>query len=378
MLKNISEINNKFCFNLYFELLDNNKEKNIFYSPYSLLNVLLVVYEGSKGNTANQILKVLYLPKDTQNIKIESKELYKYFNKNQESYILKVVNALWIQKNYPILKNYIENAKIYYNSEVKNLDFYKSEEARNEINNYIYKHTEEKIKDFLPKGSINYLTRIVITNAIYFKGTWIYEFDKSLTAKDMFYVKKGKTVEISMMHKQKVKLNYLKINELEIIELPYKGNNLSMIIILPNENIDINELLQKLSYKDIINFINKLKQEELDEVIIPKFKLETSYDLKEYLLKMGVKDAFNESLANFSGITKKEKLYITGVFHKAFIEVNEEGTEAAAATGAILGTTSIKENQKIFKANRPFLFLIKAKDSNLILFIGKISNPTEN
>lgn len=369
-IKRICESNNRFTFDLYFKLKD--KEENILFSPFSINSAFLIVYEGSRENTKRQIEQVFGFPEE----KIRRPNFAKIFNEiNRENkkYTLYTANALWVQRGYKILKDYEEIVKKYYISKIENLDFIgETEKSREIINSWVSEKTKGKIKDLIPQGGLTPLTRAVITNAIYFKGNWLKKFDEKNTKEEDFFISEEKKVKVPMMKMVKETFNYFEDDKLQVIELPYDGEEVSMFIFLPKV-FDINSINEYLNYEKFKEIKESMRREEVD-LYIPKFKIETRYSLNSILYEMGIKDAFSEIDADFSGISGRKELFISNVYHKAFIEVNEEGTEATAATGIVVEITAIRF-RKIFKADHPFVFLIYDKKLENILFFGRIVNP---
>lgn len=381
--------NNEFAFDLYKKFNENNKD-NIFFSPYSISVALTMTFEGAKGKTADEMYEVLNLfPKcvcktepcdncdQPEKRRPNTASIINEINKSDKGYQLSTANALWAQKDYKFLNEYFSIIEKYYGGKVTNLDFAgESEKSRKTINSWVENQTNNKIKDLIPPGAINDMTRLVLTNAIYFKGTWILQFDKSKTKESDFKVTPEQTIKVPMMTLtgEKARFNYAETDDLQILEMPYKGEELSMLVLLPKEQA-IEKVEQSLSAEKLNEWRNMLKERKID-IFLPKFKFETKYFMNDALQEMGITSAFDSTKADFSGMTGTKDLYITNVIHQGFVEVNEEGTEAAAATAVIVGTTSI-EIRNEFKADHPFIFIIQQKDTGNILFIGKVSDPTK-
>jgi len=371
-VQEVVNANNKFAFELYSQLAK-NETGNIFYSPYSIFSALSMTYEGAKGQTAEEMKNVLHLP-ESSILRPNFARIYNNINTRRDSYELRTGNALWLQKDYPFIKDYKKVVEEYYGGKAANVDFAsETEKSRQIINSFIAEQTNNKIKELIPQELLARETKLVLTNAIYFKGTWQYEFDKSATHEDDFKVSQNKTVKVQMMHMSNVKLNYTDLGNLQILELPYKGGNISMLILLPKENLESVEA--NLTAEKISKYRSLMKEIEISEIYIPKFEFSTMYSLKEKLKNLGMKGAFDPAQADFSGITAAERLYIDFVLHKAYIKVDEEGTEAAAATAVGIETVFVQP-QIIFKADHPFIFIIQEKKTGNILFIGRIVNPT--
>ena len=369
----VVDANNQFALELYTELSKNGKE-NIFYSPYSISAALAMTYEGAKGETKDEIKSVFHFPEDST-LRPNFAKIYNDINKNEEDYELRTGNALWVQKDYPFLEDYINIVEKYYGGKVSNLDFVKeTEKSRQTINSFIEEQTNGKIKDLIPKGVLDYLTRLVLTNAIYFKGTWQWEFNPKNTEEVDFKITPTDIVKVPMMYMkpEKAKFNYADLEDLQILELPYKGEKISMLILLPKDNL---EDIQPLTIEKLKEWKSQTKEETLDEIYLPKFEFDTKYFMKEILSDMGMPTAF-EMDADFSGMDGTKSLYIKEVIHQAYVKVDEKGTEAAAATGVVMELTSIMP-KNIFRADHPFIFIIQQNDTGNILFLGRVNDPTK-
>jgi len=253
------------------------------------------------------------------------------------------------------------------------LDFAKSEEARKTINTWVEEKTNDKIKDLIPAGALDSLTRLVLTNAIYFKGDWSIKFKEENTKESDFHITEQKTAKVQMMY-QKENFEYANLDNMQLLQMHYKGDELSMLIILPKTIGDMEAIESNLNLETLQSNLKQMRKREVD-VYLPKFKMTTgTLDITSILAKMGMKDAFSNA-ADFSGMSERKDLYISSVVHKAFVEVNEEGTEAAAATGVVMKLLSISE-PIVFRADRPFIFMIRDNATQSILFIGRVCNPT--
>jgi len=361
-LEKVIKACNQFAFDLYKSL--KNKRKNVLISPYSIDIALAMTFEGAYNETKKEIKKVLHIP--FNEIKVYYLKLIKSTNISKKDCILKTANGMWVQQGFKVLSSYKNTIKTYYLAEIKSTDFkHDPEGSRRKINKWVYKKTEKKIKEVIPKRGINKLTRLVLVNAIYFKGKWLKKFNKKLTHEEPFYVSANKTIKVKMMQKKGI-FNYAEDEKFQVLELPYKGKEISMIIFLPKK---VDSKLD-LTLSEFYSLISKLKKTDL-MVFIPKFKLKEGYNLKPVLYEMGIKKAFTYE-ADFSRIDGKKDLLIQNVFHKAFVSVDEEGTEAAASTAVVIGLKAIPRF-KVFKVNHPFLFFIVDKKADfLILFLGKV------
>ena len=370
--------NNQFAFDLYSQFKDENKDVNIFFSPYSISVALAMTYEGANGQTAEEMQNVIHIPKDANLRRANFAKIINEINKKDKEYNLSTANALWAQKDFAFLENYTNVVKEYYDGEVINLDFAgESEKSRQIINDWVENQTNNKIKNLIPQGALDASTIFVLTNAVYFKGTWILQFNKNDTRDGDFKTSSGQIVKVPMMKLTGADsiFNYTETEDAQILEMPYAGEDLSMLIILPKENKSEN-MEGFITPEKLSEWKNMLEERRVD-VYIPKLKFETKYFMRQTLIDMGMPSAFND--ADFSGMTGQKDLMISEVIHQAFVEVNEEGTEAAAAT-AVIGVMSVGPNGTtipIFRADHPFIFIIQQKDTGNILFLGRVSDPSK-
>jgi len=380
-IDNVVDANNQFALD-YYSKLKNKDSSNIFFSPLSISSALAMTYEGARGQTAKEIQSVFYFPKDDDLRRTEYAAIFNKLNERNKKYKLSTANALWAQKNYPFLKEYLDGVKKYYGGKATNLDFEKDPEgSRITINNWVEDQTNDKIKDLIPSGSINASIGLVLTNAIYFKGEWVKQFNETETRDENFRISKNNSVKVPMMQRtdEEAKFNYAENDKLQILEMPYSGEELSMLILLP-KNDDLTTLENLLSAKKLSAWKKDLENQRV-KIFIPKFKFETKYFMADDLKSMGMPTAFNWPGADFSGMDGTKELFISKVIHQAFIEINEEGTEAAAATAVFMedgAAPGVKLPSKIpiFRADHPFIFLIQEKSSENILFMGRVVNPT--
>jgi len=363
--------NNQFAFDFYSKVANGN-EKNVFFSPWSISTAFAIAYEGAKGNTADEMRQVFEFPVDDKQRRAEFAAINDDLNEKDAKYKLQVANALWIAEGFEPLQEYVDTAKNYYDSEVNNVDFV-SDAGVNKINKWAAEKTEGKIEKVLVPGSTDEFTRLFITNAIYFKGTWATQFAEESTHDDQFWIGPNENVKVPMMNLAATNFNYAKTAQLQILEMPYEGDQLSMLMLLPNDKDGLNELEKSLTNEKLNLWKDSLSQTQM-VVSMPKFKLETNYNLKPLLENLGMSTAFKEGKADFTGITEDEPLHIGQAIHKAYVDVDEEGTEAAAVTGIGVGITSIPKYE-IFKADHPFIFIIHEKETGNLLFIGRIVNP---
>jgi len=369
--------NNRFALDLYARLAD-EEDGNIFFSPFSISSALAITYEGARGTTADEIRAVFHLPNDPAVIREEFAATMAGINNGSSAYTLRTANALWAEQTYPFLPAYISTAERYYSADTTNLDFItKPEQSRITINKWVEEQTEDKIKDLLPEGSIDPLTRLVITNAIYFKGTWVKQFDEEKTTEENFRTGTGTTIRVPMMQRtdKDAVYGYAETDALQVLSMPYEtdsGKELSMLVILPRTD-DLTAV--ELDAESLSDLQQNLTSRRV-MVYFPKFTLETKYSLPPTLSAMGMPTAFTGA-ADFSGMDGTTDLFIDDVIHQAFVEVNEEGTEAAAATAVVMKLSSmpVEEPIPVFRADHPFIFLIRDDETGNILFMGRVMNP---
>ncbi len=372
--KIVVEGNKAFAFDLYEKL--KKVEGNLFFSPYSISTALAMTYAGARGNTEKQMGTALHFTLDQKRFHpafacLES-QLKAIHEKSDIE--LNIANALWAQEDYVFLREFLDLIQSNYGTVLNHVDFKRTcEAARKKINVWVEQKTKDKIKDLIKPGVLNALTRLVLTNAIYFKGAWESQFKKYRTKESPFWLSIDKSVEVPMMT-QKRQFRYMENDSLQILELPYVGDDLAMIALLPRKVDGIAQLEADLSVENLNMWIGHLRKGEVS-VFLPKFKMTSQFRLSETLASMGMPDAFGGN-ADFSGIDGTKDLFFSAVIHKAFVDVNEEGTEAAAATAAVISLTSAPSTPPpTFRADHPFVFLIHDIHSGAILFLGRIVNP---
>ncbi len=378
-MKTVVGGNSEFAFDLYAKLKDDPKIKkdggNLFFSPYSISTALAMTWAGARGLTEKQMAEVLHFTLPQAELHKSFGELEKQLNEGGErgGYELSVANALWGQAGYNFLKEFSGLTEESYGAGLKEVDFAgRTEKARRTINAWVEEKTRDKIKDLIQPGVLSTLTRLVLTNAIYFKGNWANQFDKKRTEDEPFELTRGKQVTVPMMH-IKERFGYWAGAELQVLDLPYEGQELSMVVLLPRQVGGLAELEKSLTLK---KWLRGLRKQEV-VVALPKFEVSTKFELAGHLKAMGMPDAFSLPPADFSGITGDKSLFISNVIHKAFVAVDEEGTEAAAATGVGMQLTSIPSPPVVFRADRPFIFLVRDNRSGSILFMGRVMNPAK-
>ena len=372
------EGNSAFAFELYQALRE--EEGNLFYSPYSISLALAMTYAGARDETAQQMA-------DTLHFLLGQEKLHPTFNwldaelakrgegaegKDGEGFRLNIVNAIWGQKDYEFLTDFLDVLAENYGAGLRILDFItETEKSRLTINDWVSDQTESRIEDLIPQGAIDALTRLVLTNAIYFNAAWENPFDKKMTADGPFYLLDGGQVIVPMM-KQAESFSYTKGEGYQAVELLYDGDELSMVIFLPEAG-QFEAFAEGLQAQQVDAIINDLQDTRVT-LTMPQFEFDSEFSLKDTLAGMGMPIAFSGD-ADFSGMTGNQELSISDVVHKAFVAVDEAGTEAAAATSVIIKLTAVPEPPVEVTIDRPFIFLIRDIETGAILFIGRVMNP---
>ena len=367
--------NTDFALNLY-RILSQSAEGNLFYSPYSISLALAMTYAGARGETEQQIAKTLHFG-------LDQSRLHPAFNAldlmlqtpasdEEGTFRLNIANSLWGQRDYPFRQDFLDTLARNYGAGMYIVDYNQPEQVRALINDWVAEKTEDKIQDLIPQGALTPLTRLVLANAIYFKAAWQSQFDPKATRPDDFTLLDGSVIQTPMMN-QSINLPYAKGEDYEAVEIPYNNSPISMFIILPDEGKF--DLIEKSLSASLIQQIENSLQNNQVELSLPKFKIESSFDLAEVLAAMGMSDAFNPDKADFTGMVDMPELFISDVVHKAYVDVNEEGTEAAAATAVIMKITSAPAESVTFKVDRPFIFMIMDRSSGTVLFMGRVTHP---
>jgi serpin B len=372
----IAKANNAFAIDLYSQLA--KQPGNLVVSPFSIDTALTMAYAGARGNTAKQMADVLHFENGDTNVHARLLALLKDLRAaNTFGCQLDIANALWAEQRYPFLPSYLAFLHDQYNASLNQFepvafDQAKKAALRKRINSWVEGKTHDKIKDIVPPSLPSDHTRLILVNAIYFKGLWSTPFDKKLTKDAPFHVSAGESVSVPTMH-IKARLNYVGNDNLQVLEMPYRSNRLSMVILLPKKNDGLAELEKTLTVSGIEQLLQAGRSQEVN-VSLPKFKETSGFGLTKPLEDLGMVDAFSEDIANFSGIiTVAWEFFIEAVLHKAYVAVDEEGTEAAAAT-TVFFADSVRV---MFNADHPFLFLIKDNSTGAILFLGRVANPQQ-
>jgi serpin B len=378
----VAEASNRFAFDLYSRLTKEQEYagSNIFFSPFSLSSAFAITYEGARGRTADEIRSVFYFPDNNTSRREGFSGLNTGINSDDPSYSLRAAHALWAERTYPFLTEYVSTAEQSYGAKTTNLDFKgHPEDSRITVNTWIADRTEDRIRDLIPAGVIDPTTRLVITDAICFKGNWVMRFDKTDTADADFRIAPGWSVKVSMMQRTDEKAIYLyaENRDLQMLSMPYEhttGMRLSMIVLLPrSDNLRTTEASLSAG---TLSALQQSAESRRVKVYFPKYTLKTRYSLPRILGAMGMPTAFTGS-ADFSGMDGTQNLFISDMIHQAFVGVNEEGTEAAAATavGPMCYASKNPEPVAVFRADHPFIFLIRDDETGVILFMGRVVNP---
>ena len=418
----ITQAANTFAIGVYRKLAA--EEGNVFFSPGSIHAALSMTYAGARNRTASQMYATLAFPLTAikkpsgsrkpglddiirldpdlsparakgvakpkfgpdggRNIIIEGPDtsihrayrdfLKQVYGRKQTGWTLRSANSLWGQQGYQWQKSFLAVTKDFYGAPLSEVDYVTdTEAARTTINAWVAGETEKKILDLIAKGMLDPMTRLVLTNAVYFKGDWAEEFDKNLTKDAPFTLLSGKKVQTPMMSR-KGKFQYFQNDDVSMISIPYKGKTLSMLLILPVKAgaVEMIRIRRILCHMMIRRWLLAARFQEV-RLFMPKFTVTDSFELSKVLKEMGMRDAFGSS-ADFSGMNGRKDLYISKVVHKAFVDVNEQGTEAAAATAVIIKRRSIRVLPEV-RADRPFVFLIRHNQTGAILFMGRLSEP---
>ena len=375
MEKGLPDSITEFSLDLYKELASSEKG-NLFMSPSSVSIVMAMVRAGARSDTKTQITNTLKLDKLAESkIHPAFKELITALRTGSNDYTLSAANKLYPHTNTTILASYISTVQNNFLTEIEHLDYSANPEpSRAKINNWVEAETMGKIRDLLASGMITQATVLVVVNAIYFKGDWAEKFEEKDTTTQSFYVTQEEEIQVNMMYKQFKKLKYGQIDEIDcsVISLPYKGEKLSMLVLLPEKKEGLSFLEKEISAYHLVNMESSMYSTTVN-VFLPKFKLESEFQLNDTLSKLGMPDVFDSGKADLSGMSGMD-LYVSHVVHKAYVEVNEKGTEAAAATGAGIMLTSLPMTRN-FVADRPFLIVIWDQRAGIPLFIGRVMFP---
>ncbi|XP_037012328.2 serpin B8 [Artibeus jamaicensis] len=374
-MDDLGEANGTFAITLLKMLGEEDHSRNVFFSPLSISSALAMLFMGAEGDTATQMSQVLCLNK-VEDVHQGFQSLLTEVNRSDTQYLLRTANRLFGEKTCNFLPAFKESCQKFYQAELEELAFADdTEECRKCINDWVTEKTEGKIPEILGVGTVSPQTKLILVNAIYFKGKWKKQFDRRYTRGMPFKVNQEKKT-VQMMFKQaEFKVGYVSEVRSQVLELPYAGEELSMLILLPDEDTDLSVVEKALTPEKLTAWMDpKTMTLGKIQVFLPRFKLEQSYDLEPVLRSLGMTDAFEEAKADFSGMSTKKNVPVSKVAHKCFGEVNEEGTEAAAATAVVRNSRCARTEPK-FCADHPFLFFIRHHKTNSILFCGRFSSP---
>jgi serpin B len=370
--------NTAFALDLYARL--ETTDGNLFFSPYSISTSLAMTYAGARGNTATQMAQTLHFTTNQIQLAVSFGRLQWQLNHEpaMPAVELNMANGLWAQPDHPFLPAYLNVAREQYGATVRQADFRtQAEAARLEINNWASDQTKGRISNLIQPGLLDAATRLVLVNAIYFKAHWASEFDRHKTIPSPFPITSTRKLEVPMMSLT-ANLKYAEVDGLQLLQLPYAGNDLAMVILLPGEIDGLKSMAAQLNEATLDRWLAQARQQEV-AVFLPKFKLSAQFSLARILAAMGMTDACSPQ-ADFSGMDGGRDLYLSAVIHKAFVDVNEEGTEAAAATGVMMRSMAVMRPRPtpVFRADHPFIFLIRDLSSSSILFLGRLVDPTRS
>lgn len=377
----LTDENNAFALELYQSL--RSQDGNLIYSPYSISLALAMTYAGARGETESEMAQTLrFLPQDKLHAALNALDLElarrgETSSKDETPLQLNIANAVWAEQTFPFLQDYLDVLAENYGAGVRLADFINQyETVRKEINSWVSNETNDKIEDLLPEGVLKPSTRMVLVNAIYFKADWLTPFEPNNTHDAPFHLLDGSDVQVKMMSESLFGIPYAQGDGYQAVSLPYQGETAVMDIIVPDEG-RFEEFESALDIQKLNEILGGMQTSGGMELELPKFSFTTDFGLKDQLTAMGMPDAFDPDRADFSGMTGKKELYIDNVLHKAFVAVDEKGTEAAAATAVIMEVTSVMLPDVTVTIDRPFIFMIRDLPSRQILFAGRVLNPAE-
>ena len=364
-----------------YAVIKETEEGNILFSPYSVAAVLAMLSEGARGETLDMMRRMMHLP-EAETLRVGYKDSIPVLRTNErcnENLTLDTANTAFVMEGFQVLDEFQKSLKENYHANMSSVDFADNEKAARTINDWVASKTQNKITDLIQADSLSALTRLLLVNAVYFEAAWETQFDKENTAPGMFSVARSLSKKVQMMSLMDHKINFADLDQLDcsMVELPYKGNRIVMQVILPNQINGVFDLENKLSEGDLNSLFSENMENIRVDLTLPRFKLFHSLSLSDSLKQMGMEDMFSDAKADFSGIAgTRGDLYVSSVFQKVFVEVNEEGSEAAAATAAIVKTRCLPPPNQMFNVDHPFLFIIRDKLTGMILFQGRVVDPS--
>jgi len=369
---------NRFAAALFGELAATAKD-NLVVSPFSIHACMSMVAAGAAGDTERQMVQALALPPDrtARHAALAALRTRMDAVGAKGDLTLEVANRVWAQKSHPLLPAFVTDIESVFGAGFAPADFAgQAERERGIINAWVEEKTHDRIKELIQPGLLGPDTRMVLVNAVYFYGTWQTPFSKDRTEAAPFHAAPGRDIEVDLMQAHLEHLGYHEEPGLQVCELPYKGREVSMVVLLPASG-RLGALETRLAREGLDAVAGRLRPRTVN-VALPRFRIEAQFGLNDPLIALGMRDAFNPGRADFSGMTGTRDLFVSAVVHKAFIEVNEKGTEAAAATAAVMRLTAmpVAEEPAVFRADRPFLFVLRDRASGSILFLGRVAAPS--
>jgi len=370
----VTKGNNAFALDLYGRLRE--QKGNLFFSPESISTAFAMADAGARGETAAEMARVFHFTLPPERLHPAMGALLAGMNATHPGYELSVADALWAQQDAPFLSGYLEQMKSDYGAGLRRVDFRTQPEAvRGTINQWVEQQTKNRIQNLIGPGVLTSATRLVLTNAIYFKGKWQEPFEKSQTQDGEFHVSGAPAVTVPLMHRTGG-YRYYDGGTFQELEMPYEGDELAMVVLLPKERDGLPALEQQFTKDSAEGWVQKLEPAERVILTLPRFTMTQQFELSDTLAAMGMPEAFSNA-ADFSGMTGKPEFQISAAIHKAFVDVNEEGTEAAAATAIGMRAAAMRMPPPpiVFQADHPFLFMIRNTKTGGILFLGRVENP---
>ncbi len=369
--KQLTEADNRFGLKLFQKIVAESGDGNVFISPLSVSMALGMTWNGSAGTTREAMTEVLeYGDLTAEEINQSYKNLIDILQQADDQVLFQIANSIWYREGFSVLEAFLSLNQTYFDAVVRSLDFNRSD-AADIINTWVSDKTNEKIEEIV-QPPIDPMTVMFLINAIYFKGTWTYEFDQAETKSEPFYISTDNQIECPMMS-HKCEHDYFANDLFQAVDLPYGDGNFRMAVILPNYSVDIDSVIKSMDNATWNSWLSQFEKTEIN-LFLPKFKLEYETSLAEVLSQLGMEIAFTPGLADFTNINSGGNLYISKVIHKTFIDFNEEGTEAAAATVVVIDLTGMVDEIEM-RVNRPFIVVLHERHSGTILFIGKIVQP---
>ena len=376
-VKAVSKAEEEFSKSLYEVIKKSAKKDNILLSPYSVMVVLAMLSEGARGETLTMMKKKMHLP-EAETLRVGYRDIIPALRTN-ERFTLDTANTAFVMKEFQVLEEFQTCLQENYHAHMSSLDFTENEKAARTINDWVKTQTQDKITDLIPADSLNALTRLVLVNAVYFKADWATQFEKDRTVPGRFWVTETESKEVEMMSMKGHEMDFTRLDQLDssMVELPYKGNRIVMQLILPGKRTGVYDLENKLTEVDLPSLFSQNKKDIKVDLRLPRFKLSHSLTLSDSLKQMGMEDMFNKDKADLSGITgENDDLYVSSVLQKVFVEVNEEGSEATAATELTIRMRCLPPPNQKFNVDHPFLFIIRDRLTGMILFQGRVVDPS--